>query len=151
MFARSCGWIPVMVFTRISMPSPSGYCGAMRPMRHSGNTNPPASATAAAKTNQRERRVSDIGDPVAAWLRERLTQPRSHAVSVVAVLVCLRDLLRARELRLRALAHVRDERHVRAGGGHAGVALHLLVQRGAEVRAVEREDARPLRHPPERL
>src|SRR5678816_2194253 len=45
MFARSFGLMPVTVLMRISIPNPSGYCGAIRLIRHRGNANTPNSIT----------------------------------------------------------------------------------------------------------
>src|SRR5688572_23926316 len=59
MFARSFGLIPVTVLMRISIPSPSGYCGAWRSIRHSGNTNAPRSITVATASSVLESFVTE--------------------------------------------------------------------------------------------
>src|SRR5215211_4862251 len=100
MFARSFGLIPVTVLMRISIPSPSGYWGAWRSMRHSGNTNAPRSIAVA--------RASSV---------------------------------------LESFVTVSSRTRWEAGRRDADVARHLLVQRRAEVRAVERVDPLFLREP----
>src|ERR1043165_7572076 len=102
----------------MSIPSPSGYCGASRRMRQIGVASDATTSSDASRTRSRE-----SFDMVDLLLR--------FAV----------------HLRLRLLAHVRHELDGRPGRRHADVALHLLVERRAEVGAVERIDARSLRDP----
>src|SRR5262245_32741028 len=104
------------------MPRPSGYCGATRRTLQSGVTNSAASITAASAVSVRARRVM--------------------------LLVSVR--WNARQLRLRFLADGRAQRHAGAARRYAHIARHLLVERGAEVRTIERIDIRGLRKPSER-
>src|SRR5581483_12351046 len=96
------------------MPKPSGYWGAVRRTFHNGSGREPTSSSAARLMRILERRdMLSLG-------------------SRLAVL---------RELRLRLAADVGHELHVGARRRNADIALHLLVQRRAEVGAVERIDA----------
>src|SRR5690348_1078518 len=118
MFSRSCSFAPTTVRAWMSMPRPSGYCGARSLMCHSGN----GSAT---------RRSADAN-------------ARSTLENLDMLVV---SLLGFRELCLRLLAHVGHEFRRRSCRRHADVSLHLLMQRRAEVGAVERVDARAFWNP----
>src|SRR5690348_13567229 len=74
----------------------------------------------------------------------------ASAAPAVRVVVMGRRLLETAELRCRLVAHLGDERHGRTNRRNPDVALHLLVQRRAEVGAVERVDADVVRYPAER-
>ena len=128
MFLRSFRH-PRNVLTRMNIPRPSGYWGARRSIRHSGKANAPSTSTAATATGSGEFRGMYSSEPY-----------RSPAVP------CGTSRARA-SLRLGALGS-RSPRAVRGSCRRdADVPRHLLVQRRAEVRAVERVDARFLRHP----
>src|SRR5690606_41620022 len=118
MLFRSFGFSPRTVWLIIRSPIPSGYCGATRRTSHSGSRM--ARAVAIAATTSRRRVV--------------------RFISVPSVLE-----------RGRALGHRRPgaghQRWCTAALAHAGITLHLLVQRAAEVGAVEREHSRLLGHP----
>ena len=62
MLARSYGVSPTIVLMRIAMPNPSGYCGALSPMCHSGNRKSAASSTVAMAISVRE----DLGIAIPA-------------------------------------------------------------------------------------
>src|SRR5690606_12249307 len=130
MFWRSHSFCPRIVLTMISMPIPSGYCGASRSMVHSGRTYAGTSNSAARATINRERVL----------------------ISIVFILISCGTiaLMSVPERRRRQPAtRTPRERHVAAARAHAYVTLHLLVQRRAEVGAVERIDTLGLRHPQE--
>src|SRR6185437_11528039 len=134
MLSRSVGMTPRTSLMPIFIPSPSGYCGATSCTRHSGRTKSPARASDASAVSMRDRR--DILLPALA----RFT--------VVAMLIVIR--LHATVLGLCDLAHVRRQRHVKVRCRYPNVSLHFLVQRRAEIGAVERIDTSCLRHPSHR-
>ena len=57
MLFRSLGFSPVIWFTQIRSPSPSGYCGAISWIRQSGVTYTASSRSAAMATAMREERL----------------------------------------------------------------------------------------------
>src|SRR5512145_41974 len=114
MLFRSCGFSPTIRSAAMYSPNPSGYCGALRPMCHSGSTNSTARDSAASATMTRDER------------------------DMVYRLRCL------------LLGAVGCQRDTAAARGHPDVALHLLMERRAEVSAVEREHADLRRHPHDR-
>src|SRR5512145_1967116 len=111
MLFRSCGFSPTIRSAAMYSPNPSGYCGALRPMCHSGSTNSTARDSAASATMTRDER------------------------DMVYRLRCL------------LLGAVGCQRDAAAPRRHPDVALHLLVERRAEIGAVEWEDPHPRRHP----
>src|SRR5690348_6903666 len=153
MLSRSLGEAPRSAVSQMRMPSPSGYCGAMSWMRQIGTRNNPASTTAAAAVRKRSSRdIMGVG-PEARESGGRVEiegGAASHAAPPLAVIRwCAslagvaahrvrthlrrgRDGAEAPGLRLCGPAGVRAQRHVRSRRGDADVALHLLVQRGAE-------------------
>src|SRR4051812_39587555 len=128
MLWRSCSRSPRTVFALITIPNPSGYCGATSSILQSG------SASALRTSNDASATINLESFDISALLR-----------------LLLAFLLRVlRELRLRLLADVRHQLHVRPRRRDTDVPLHLLVQRRAEVRAVERIDADASRNPRQR-
>src|SRR5512143_2489034 len=121
MLSRSCSFAPTTVRAWMSMPRPSGYCGAMSLMCHNGKRSAKRRSTDA-----NARSTLDTCD------------------------ILLLSLLGFGELGLRRLAHVGHEFHGRSRRRHADIALHLLVECRAEVRAVERIDAGAFGNPLQR-
>src|SRR5688572_13872239 len=101
-------------------PSPSGYWGATRRTSHSGKAMATAMAAAATASRRRVARVISV----------------SPAVAVTGGAI-----------RHGGHTGLADQWHRAAAGTHPHIALHLLMQRTAEVGAVEREHAGLEREP----
>src|SRR5436190_23565187 len=112
MLRRSNSFTPAMLLMPISIPSPSGYCGATRRMLQSGTTYSAPRSSAATAVSSREAR--DMGLPLTLGGR----------LNAGHLCLCLR-------------ARARAQRNGGTARRDAYVALHLLVERRAEVGAVE--------------
>src|SRR3989304_4414872 len=155
MLFRSSSFTPPTVLTRISIPSPSGYCGAMRSTRQSGSTKPALMSSAATAT--RMRAVLGTGD--SRGETETRTECRGwpgggrrdrRAPRPVPLLLLLGSACRGGCGALRPLGRDAAQRDTAARHGDAHVPLHLLMQRRTEVGAVHRIDAGLARDPLER-
>src|ERR1035437_11076394 len=137
MLSRSFGFTPRMLLIPIRMPRPSGYCGAASSMRQIGTRKSPSSVIEAIAVSQRAARdmlLSSAADNAIRGRDLRLLRRRWGFRQTSA-------------LGFRRLGDVRRERHVLPRCGDARVSLHLLMQRGAEVGAIEGIDAHTLRDP----
>src|SRR5215831_1682513 len=87
MLWRSCSVAPRTVFARISMPRPSGYCGATRRTRHRGrasasSNNPDASVRSSLESFDMVNMSLRLGGSFAAQLGLRLLADVGHELDV---------------------------------------------------------------------
>src|SRR6185436_378372 len=158
MLLRSFSVAPSTVLILMCIPSPSGYCGAVSRTFQRGKKYTPIMRTAAARMSSRGVLPTLFDAAVDTPTSASLPMPGSGALSSfltgtarrLATAICrlgsfvivLRQRLRASRLRLCPLADVGLQCHRGSRRRNPDVSLHLLMQRRAEVGAVERIDAR---------